>query len=135
VPQTINQNFAGGTYIGMKIDWRGTVGAKAGYLVKRDLMLYTLAGVSFLNEDLNINFGGPVTSTNTTVPGFTFGLGAEYIPHTLQHFGVPVSVFVQGEYTTWKAAHLDRPAASSNFNYDFNLHEFKLETGISLHFQ
>jgi opacity protein-like surface antigen len=135
LPQTINQNFAGGTFIGTKTDWRGTVGAKAGYLFKRDLMLYTLAGVSFLNEDLNIYLGGPVTSTNMTVPGFTVGLGADYMPQSLQHFGVPVSVFVQGEYTTWKAAHLDTPAASSNSNYDFNLHEYKLEAGFSLHFR
>src|SRR5262249_34623663 len=60
--QTINHTFFGGTFLGTTTHWIGTVGVKGGVMTSPGLFAYGLAGVSFLNEDLNINFGGPVKS-------------------------------------------------------------------------
>jgi vacuolar-type H+-ATPase subunit E/Vma4 len=71
--QTINHTFAGGTYIGSTTNWVATFGAKAGFAVYPGIVVYGLTGLGVLNETLNVNFGGPITSSNKTVPGFALG--------------------------------------------------------------
>jgi hypothetical protein len=132
--QTINHNFAGGTFFGTATHWIGTFGAKVGAAPTSNLFVYGLFGGSVLNEDLNINFGGPVTSQNVTVPGFTSGFGAAFKPSLLQGFGMPVSVFAQYQHTWWADANLSRPAASPFFNYNFRRQDDTLRFGVNLQF-
>ena len=115
----INRTFAGGTFIGSTTHWFATAGAKVGMMTPPGVFLYGLGGVSLLNHDLNINFGGPVTSDNRTTPGGTLGFGAELRPSMLQGFGIPVGVFFQYQHTWWADAKLNRPAASPLFNYTY----------------
>jgi len=131
--QTINRNFAGGTFIGTTAHWTATLGGKVGIGVAPDVALYALSGVSWLNENLNINFGGPVTSQTTTVPGFTLGTGSEWRPSALQGFGVPVALFVQYQHTWWQNGALTMPAASPLFDYAFRRNDDTIKFGVHIY--
>jgi hypothetical protein len=131
--QTINRTFAGGTFLGTTTHWIATAGGRLG-VNAAGILVYGLAGASFLNHDLNINFGGPVTSQNTTTPGFTAGIGGEFQLSALQRsLGVPVSVFVQYQHTWWQDAHLDTPAASPRFNYAFRREDDTVKLGLNFY--
>lgn len=131
--QTINHTFAGGTFLGTTTHWIATAGGRLG-VNAAGMLVYGLAGASFLNHDLNINFGGPVTSQNTTTPGFTAGIGGEFQLSALQRsLGVPVSVFVQYQHTWWQEAHLDAPAASPRFNYAFSREDDTVKLGLNFY--
>jgi opacity protein-like surface antigen len=132
--QTINHTFAGGTFIGSTTNWVATLGAKAGFAVSPGVVVYGLTGLGVLNETLNINFGGPVTSSNKTVPGFVLGGGAEWRPAMLQGWGRPVALFVQYQHTWWDEAKLDRPAASPLFNYDYKRDDNTIRFGFNIYF-
>ena len=131
--QTINHNFAGGTFIGTTTNWMLTTGVKAGVMAAPNVFVYGLGGVSWLNENLNINFGGPVTSGNTIVPGITLGLGGEMRPTFLQQLGRPVSLFLQYQHTWWDDAHLNQPAASPFFNYAFARQDDTVKFGVTVY--
>ena len=133
--QTINHNFAGGSFLGTKTNLITTVGAKVGVLTTPSLLLYGTGSVSWLKEDLNINFGGPVTSNSTTVRGSSLGIGGEYQPSALQNVGVPVSLFLQYNHTWWQDAKLNTPAASPTFNYAFKRHDDTLRFGVNFYFR
>jgi hypothetical protein len=81
--------------------------------------LYGIAGVSVLNETLNVNFLPMSSSTNATVPGATIGAGAAWQPNFLQGFGRPVSLFLEYQHTWWQSANFKTPGASPLFNYNF----------------
>jgi hypothetical protein len=49
--------------------WTLAAGAKVGIGTSSGIFVYGRGAISWLNEDLNINFGGPVTSSTTTVRG------------------------------------------------------------------
>jgi opacity protein-like surface antigen len=132
--QTINHTFAGGTYIGSTTNWVATFGAKAGFAVYPGISVYGLTGLGVLNETLNVNFGGPVTSSNKTVPGFALGGGAEWRPAMLQGWGRPVALFVQYQHTWWDDAKLDRPAASPLFNYNYKRDDDTIRFGFNIYF-
>jgi opacity protein-like surface antigen len=132
--QTINHTFAGGTFIGSTTNWVATLGGKAGFAVYPGISIYGLTGLGVLNETLNINFGGPVTSSNKTVPGFVLGGGAEWRPSMLQGWGRPVALFVQYQHTWWDEAKLDRPAASPLFNYNYKRDDNTIRFGFNIYF-
>lgn len=132
--QTINHTFPAGTFIGTRSHWIATGGVKFGVATAHGAFIYGLVGGGALNQDLNINFGGPlVTSSNKTVPGVTLGLGGEYAPSLLQRFGRPVSLFVQYQHTWWADAHLDRPTASPLFNYEFRREDDTVKFGVNIY--
>jgi hypothetical protein len=131
---SINRTFPGGTFIGSTMHWFATAGAKVGTMAAPGVFLYGLGGVSVLNHDLNIYFGGPATSDNKTTPGGTAGFGAEFRPSMLQGFGVPVSVFFQYQHTWWADAHLDRPVASPFFNYTYKREDDTVKVGLNFYF-
>jgi hypothetical protein len=130
----INRTFAGGTFIGSTTHWFANVGAKVGMVTPPGVFLYALGGASLLNHDLNINFGGPITSENKTTPGGSLGFGAEFQPSIMQGFGVPISVFLQYQHTWWSDAKLDRPVASPLFNYKFARQDDALRVGLNFYF-
>ncbi len=131
--QTINQTFAGGTYLGTTSHWILTAGGKVGITAAPGVTGYALAGGSFLNQSLNINFGGPITSQKTTTPGFTAGFGGEVSLGALSgNLGMPVSLFIEYQHTWWQDANLTMPAASPFFNYTFRRDDNTLKAGINV---
>ena len=96
-------------------------------------MARPLGGVSGLNYDRNINFGGPATSQNTTVPGFTLDLGGEFQPSFLQRTGRPVSLFIQYQHSWWRDSNLNNPAASPAFNYAFRREDNTIKVGVNIY--
>ncbi len=132
--QTMNHNFGGGNFLGTTTHRIVTAGAKLGIETMPGLLVYGIGGVSWLNEDMNINFGGPVTSQNTTVRGFTLGPGIEFQPAALQKAGMPVSVFAQYQHTWWQDANLNNPVASPGFNYAFHHTDDTIRFGVNIYF-
>jgi len=131
--QTINHNFAGGTFLGTTTHWVATVGGKFGYAVYPGALLYGVAGASFLNHDLNVNFATAARS-NVTTPGFTLGLGGEYQPSSWQILGRPVSIFAQYQHTWWGTANFNTPASSPAFNYAFRREDDTVKLGFNFYF-
>ena len=131
--QTINHNFAGGQFLGTTTHWFINAGVKAGVVTTPGLYLYGLAGAAFLNHDLNVNFATTAQS-NTTTPGFTFGLGGEYQPSSWQLAGHPVSVFAQYQHTWWSDANFNTPTSSPAFNYAFRREDDTIKLGVNFYF-
>jgi hypothetical protein len=130
--QTVNHNFAGGQFLGTTTHWIATVGGKFGYTAYPGVLVYGLAGASFLNHDLNVNFA-TAASQNTTTPGFTLGLGGEYQPSSWQLLGAPVSVFAQYQHTWYATANFNTPASSPAFNYAFKRDDDTVKVGINFY--
>ena len=116
---TINQIFANGNYLGTTSRWYATAGGKAGVMTSFGPFIYALGAVGAHNMDMTINFGGPVSTRNATVPGGILGAGIEFEPAMLQKLTMPVSIYLQYQHAWWAAAHYDAPAASPSFNYSF----------------
>ena len=130
--QTINHNFAGGQFLGTTTYWIATLGGRFGYAVHPGTLVYGLAGASFLNQDLNVNFATPA-SRNTTTAGFTLGLGGEYRPTGWTVGGMPLSVFAQYQHTWYDSATFNTPASSPAFNYAFKRDDDIVKLGINLY--
>ena len=130
---SIRRTFPAGTFIGSTTHWFASAGAKVGMTTSSGLFIYGLGGASLLNQELNINFGGPFTSDTKNTPGGTLGVGAEFVPSMLQGFGVPISVFAQYQHTWWADARLDRPAASPFFNYRFGREDNTIKFGLNFY--
>jgi len=131
--QTVNHSFAGGQYLGTTTHWFATAGAKAGAVVTPDLFLYGLTGVSWLNENLNINFATSATS-NVTVPGVTLGFGGEYRPALWQIAGHPITLFAQYQHTWWRTANFYAPSSSPAFDYAFKREDDTVKLGVNFYF-
>jgi opacity protein-like surface antigen len=114
------------TFIGATSKFMVTGEVQLGVNVVPGVQIYGIGGFSVLNQDLNINFGGPfVTTQNNTTIGPTYGAGLAF-----QLPGSPVTSFVQWEQTPFATATLPRPPASSNFNYDFTNTSNRVKAGI-----
>jgi hypothetical protein len=130
--QTINHTFAAGTFLGTTTRWIMDIGAKGGVVVNPGLYLYGLAGAAWLNQKLNVNFA-TAASSNTTTPGLTLGIGAEYHPASWSLFGNPVSVFLQYQHTWWDTANFNTPASSPGFNYAFRRDDDTVKLGVNIY--
>jgi len=95
--------------------------------------VYGRGAISWLNEDLNINFGGPVASSTTTVRGFQVGGGAEFAPAAWKTRTHPLSIFVEYQHSSWQDASLFSPAASPRFNYNFPREDETFKAGVNVH--
>jgi hypothetical protein len=131
--QTVNQNFAGGQFLGTTTHWLATTGGKFGGVVTPDVFLYGLAGVSWLNRDLNVNFATAASSTVNT-PGFTAGFGGEWHPLSWQLAGHPITLFAQYQHTWWDKANFYAPASSPAFNYAFTRGDDTVKFGVNFYF-
>ncbi len=131
--QTVNHNFAGGQFLGTTTHWFATTGVKAGAAIRPDLFIYGLTGVSWLNEDLKVNFA-TASSSNVTVPGATLGFGGEYRPASWQIAGHPVTLFAQYQHTWWSTANFNAPASSPGFNYAFHREDDTVKLGVNFYF-
>ena len=95
----VNHTFAGGSYLGSTANFMGTFGVKMGPQLGMGLWVYGIAGVSVLNETLNVNFIPVSSSQSAWVAGATVGLGGAWQPAFLQGFGHPVSLFLEYQHT------------------------------------
>jgi hypothetical protein len=127
----VNHTFAGGSYLGTTAHFMGTFGVKAGPQLDA-FWLYGIAGVSVLNQTLNINFIPVASSRSATVPGGTLGLGGAWRPSFLQGYGRPVSVFAEYQHFWWADATFNAPAASPGFNYTFRRQDDLLKVGFTV---
>jgi hypothetical protein len=131
--QTVNQNFAGGQFLGTTTHWLATTGGKFGGVVTPDVFLYGLAGVSWLNRNLNVNFATAASSAVNT-SGFTAGLGGEWHPLSWQLAGYPITLFAQYQHTWWNTANFYAPASSPAFNYAFTRGDDTVKFGVNFYF-
>ena len=63
----VNQNFAGGSFLGARSNYELMTGVKIGPAMSRQIWLYGIAGVGALDETLTINFVPLTSSTTRTV--------------------------------------------------------------------
>jgi hypothetical protein len=107
----------------------GTGGVKIGPRFDA-FWLYGIAGVSVLNETLNVNFIPVASSQSTWVAGGTLGVGGAWQPSFLQGFGRPVSLFLEYQHTWWQSENFNTPAASPFFNYNFRREDDVVKFGF-----
>jgi hypothetical protein len=110
----VNHTFAGGSFLGSTANFIGTAGVKVGPQFQ-SFWAYGIAGVSVLNETLNVNFLPVTSSTDANVPGATIGAGFAYKLPNLPN----VSLFAEYQHTWWRDGKFNTPAASPLFNYTF----------------
>jgi hypothetical protein len=131
---SINQTFPGGSFLGTKSNFDLTGGVKIGPTVNPSTWIYAIAGMSALNETLNINFVPLSSSITKTVPGATLGVGAAIMPGFLQGFGHPVSLSLEYQHTWWETADYNTPAASPFSNYSFKRDDDAIKLGFKVYF-
>ena len=129
---SVNHTFPGGSFLGSTSNVSGTAGVKIGPTVTPNVWLYGIAGLSVLNETLNINFIPVASSTTATVPGATVGIGGAWQPNFLQGFGRPVSLFLEYQHTWWQSANFNTPAASPLFDYNFARQDDAVKFGFNV---
>jgi hypothetical protein len=128
----VNHTFPGGSYLGTTANFMGTFGVKAGPQVGAGVWLYGIAGVSVLNETLNINFIHVSSSQSAWAAGGTVGVGGAWQPGFLQGFGRPVSLFAEYQHTWWQDANFNTPTASPLFNYTFARQDDVIKFGLTI---
>jgi hypothetical protein len=131
---SVKQYFPGGSFLGTRSNFEATAGVKIGPTINLSTWVYGIAGVSALNETLNINFIPLASSTTQTVPGAMLGVGAAIRPGFLQGFGHPVSLSLEYQHTWWQTAHYNTPAASAPFNYAFQRQDDTVKVGFNVYF-
>src|SRR5260221_635471 len=130
---SINQNFAGGQFLGTTSHWMVTTGVRAGVVTASNVLVYGLTGITWTNQDLNVHFATASTK-NVTTPGFTLGGGAEFKPATWRLFGKPVSAFIQYQHTFSQTAHFNTPGSSPGFDYAFRRDDDTVRLGLNVYF-
>jgi len=128
----VNHTFPGGSYLGTTANFMGTGGIKIGPQLDMGLWLYGIAGVSVLNETLNVNFIPVASSQSAWVAGGTLGVGGAWQPSFLQGFGRPVSLFLEYQHSWWQSANFNTPAASALSNYNFARQDDVVKFGFTV---
>jgi hypothetical protein len=128
----VNHTFPGGSFLGTTANFMGTGGVKIGPQLGAGVWLYGIAGVSVMNETLNINFIPLASSQSAWVAGGTLGIGGAFQPGFLQRFGHPVSLFAEYQHTWWQSANFNAPAASPLFNYNFARQDDVVKMGFTV---
>jgi hypothetical protein len=103
-------------FLGQTINAIGTLNGQIGVVARPGLFLYGELGLAVVNVDQKLNFSGPVTSVNQTVPGVNFGIGFAFQPANWQVAGIPVAVFGQYNHIILQDATFDNPG-STGFKY------------------
>jgi hypothetical protein len=123
----VNHTFANGSFLGSTANFIGTLGVKVGPQLQ-DFWLYGIAGVSVLNETLNVNFLPVTSSTDTIVPGATVGGGLAYKLPNLPN----VSLFAEYQHTWWREGKFNTPLASPLFDYSFGRQDNVVKLGFTV---
>jgi hypothetical protein len=125
---SVNHTFTNGSFLGTRSNVSATAGVKVGPQFQ-NVWLYGIAGVSVLNETLNVNFIPVASSTSATVAGATVGVGFAYQLPNLPH---PMSLFAEYQHTWWQDATFNTPAASPFFNYTFSRSDDVVKVGFTV---
>lgn len=132
----VSHPFAGGMYLRSTVDFTATFQARAGYVAMPNLLLYAQTGLAIGNQNLKINFGGPISSRTDTTTGYALGGGIEYRlyngPTAL--VGQSPSLFLEYGHIWWSDAHFNTPAASPAFNYTFARDNNVIKAGLRVRF-
>ena len=132
---SVKHSFVGGTSIASTITFDASAMARAGVLATPNLLLFGQTGFSVANQNLKINFGGPVTNENQLTPGFSLGAGAEWqMPTSLFPSLGPTSLFVDYAHTWWRNARLNMPVASPLFKYTWMRQSDAAKVGVRVRF-
>jgi hypothetical protein len=134
--ENIYQTFPAGGYLGTTVNFDGTAGVKAGFIVApsflpKPVWVYGIGGVSVMGETLKLYLGGPVSSSNQIVPGATMGFGIELQPVT----DAPVTIRAEYRHTIWEDAKFNMPSTSPTFNYTYTTWSDAYSLGIDYHFR
>jgi opacity protein-like surface antigen len=133
---SVNHTFANGAYFGSTTHWVINAGARVGYRVTPDWLIYGLGGAAWLNEDLNFSFPLGVSQKNTTTPGALAGFGTEYHPPAWQVAGNPISLSAQYQHVWYDTATFNMPVpASPAFNYAFKRDDDTVKFGVIVRFR
>lgn len=132
--QSTNRTLPGGFFLGQTTNVIGTVGGQIGVVARPGLFVYGELGLALVNLDQNLNFSGPVTSVNQTVPGVNLGIGAAFQPFNWQVAGNPVAVFAQYNHIVLQDATFDNPG-SPFFRYRNHNDIDQLKIGLKLIFE
>jgi hypothetical protein len=121
----------GGFFLGQNTGVIGALKAQAGVVAAPNVLVYGEVGPAFINIDQKLNFVGPVTAVNRTVPGVDFGAGIAFQPAGLQVAGIPLAVFTQINYIILRAETYDNPG-SPLFRYRNNTDITRVGFGVRL---
>jgi hypothetical protein len=131
----IEQPLGGSSFLAAKSNYQATAGLKFGPSVGSNSWAYGIAGISLLNETLQVaNFVPEVSSKTTTVPGLTVGLGGAAQLPNVQLFNHSVALWLEYKHSFWQTAHYVRPDSWGMFNFNFRRDDDALELGVTVYF-
>jgi hypothetical protein len=132
--QDTNHTFPPGPFfIGQTINLTATGNVQIGTLLGPNVLLYGEVGGAVVNVDHRLNFSGPVTSVNQTVPGVNVGVGAAIQPANWQVAGIPVSMFVQYNRIFAQDAVFKNPGSNGFIYLNLNdLDQFKVGLRVNI---
>jgi hypothetical protein len=131
----IEQPLGGSSFLAAKSNYQATAGLKFGPPVGSNSWVYGIAGISLLNETLQVaNFVPEVSSKTTTVPGLTVGLGGAAQLPNVQLFGHSVALSLEYKHSFWQTARYVGPPSWGMFNFNFRRDDDALELGVTVYF-
>lgn len=127
---------SGGHVLRTADDVVGTGGVRAGLLASPELLWYGQTGVAITNENIKVDFGGPLTTASRTAAGYALGGGAEWaLPATpLPLSATAASLFIDYQHIWWDSGSLHMPAAIPTLNFHWQRDSNTLKAGLRLHF-
>jgi len=117
-------------------DVTGTAGVRIGLFTSPDLLWYGQTGVAVTDENIRVDFGGPITGRSHSGAGYALGSGAEWalpaMPLPLS--ATTASVFIDYQHIWWDSGSLHMPAAVPTLNFRWQRDGDMLKAGLRLHF-
>jgi len=115
-------------------DWAGLIEGRVGYLSNPVLLWYGETGLALAQENVKVDFGGPVTSQSRTATGYALGGGVEWaLPaHTLAVGGT--SLFFDYQHVWWQTGTIATPAAVPSLDFRWQRESNLVRVGLRLHF-
>jgi hypothetical protein len=132
---TVEERFSPVSFIGERVIFVGTAGLQLGRMIAPNFQIYGLAGLSLVNKEFTIDFGGPIRTTESQwLFGGTLGAGLSFQPQGWTFLGRPVILFAQYQHVFVQDGEVNQPAVSPAFNYRFenDLDIFKFGVNIPL---
>jgi hypothetical protein len=136
---TVEHRFSPVSFIGERVIFVGTAGLQFGRMIAPNFQVYGLAGLSLVNKEFTIDFGGPIRTTESQwLFGGTLGVGASYQPPGWTFLNRPISIFAQYQHVFVQDGEVNQPAVSPGFNYrfenDLDIFKFGLTMPVELRY-
>lgn len=122
--------------VGSTTEVAGSASALLGYNPTPNWLLYGTAGLTVANQEQHFNLGGPPSSDGRVTPGFTAGVGGEWmIPGGFgPAIGGSPSLFLQLDETWFGGATTRTPGSSPDYDYNSTRRTTGIEAGFREHF-